>query len=131
MFLVILRGRKNILDTKNICNYLQRYFNRQDFFFLKIEFYVSVHHEHTVSTKVSTGHTDHCVPSRECWEPNLGLLQEHPVLLVTEPSLYPQICHFEICENFHYVRAILLLGQHIVQYEDKLIASKFPLTILG
>ena len=32
MFLVIFLGRKNILDTKNICNYLQRYFNRQDFF---------------------------------------------------------------------------------------------------
>jgi hypothetical protein len=33
--------------------------------------------------------TDGCEPPCGCWESNLGPLEEHPVLLVSEPSLQP------------------------------------------
>lgn len=41
-----------------------------------------------------TGHpetriTDSCEPPWGCWVPNLGLPEEQPVLLTTQPSLYP------------------------------------------
>ena len=50
------------------------------------------------------GVTDNCELSHECWELNLGPLEEQPVLLTTEPSLQPcpfssknHICTFYLC----------------------------------
>jgi hypothetical protein len=41
--------------------------------------------------------TDGCEPSCGCWELNSrGPLEEHPVLLTTEPSLQPSRFYFKI-----------------------------------
>jgi hypothetical protein len=43
-----------------------------------------------------TGITALCEPSHECWEPDLGPLQEQQVLLTAEPLLQlPSLCYFE------------------------------------
>jgi hypothetical protein len=55
---------------------------------------VHAYHMGTVPTEAregiwsfGTGVTDGCEPPCECWELNLSLLDEQPVLLTTEPSL--------------------------------------------
>lgn len=37
-----------------------------------------------------SGAADSCECSRHCWEPYVGPLQEHPVLLTTKAILLPQ-----------------------------------------
>ena len=49
-----------------------------------------------VLTHPKTGVTAGCEPTRGCWELNLGLLEEQPVLLIAKPSPAPN-CMFFSC----------------------------------
>ena len=55
---------------------------------------LSVHHVYAVLSELAKGVrstetevTDGCEQPHECWDPNLGPLQEQQVLLTIEPSL--------------------------------------------
>lgn len=57
-----------------------------------------------------TGVTDGCELPRERWEPNLGFLEEKPVLLTTKPSFQPWLEPFFFKKNFKLNSQSLLAG---------------------
>ena len=56
-----------------------------------------------------TGVIDSCEPLCGCWESNLGLLEDQPVLLTTKPSLQPTLA--PLAED-----PSLVLRTHMVAY---------------
>jgi hypothetical protein len=50
-----------------------------------------VHHIQRQGMGIRSPRTDDCEPPHGCWQPNLGPLQQQPVLFTAESSLQPQI----------------------------------------
>jgi hypothetical protein len=62
---------------------------------------------------------DDCEPSCDCWELNSGPLEEQPVLLITDLSLWPLICTFKEIQLFMQERTLVLYKKTVSEIHFK------------